>query len=163
RELAPADLDTAKQALRKAEQAYLDDAESQKTKDLSYVAHRKALLAELSGQIEEADRRRLAAEKAYKDLTESELERQRLALQINKVAAALKDQSYPPIRIEGHTDSVGSADDNRKLSLSRADAVRDQLVSQGYPTAKIVTAGLGPDHPVADNGTPEGRANNRRV
>jgi len=248
KELAPADLDTAKQALRKAEQAYQDDAESQKTKDLSYVAHRKALLAELQGQIEEADRKRLAAEKDYKDLTESELERQRLALQndksaiadaekarqeaekgkdaaekarleaerqkadlerqlqaalkslkevaeiseekrgvvitisggvlfltgkfdllpsakdqINKVAAALKDQGYPPIRIEGHTDSVGSADDNRKLSQQRADAVKDQLVSQGYPAAKITTAGLGPDHPVADNGTPEGRANNRRV
>jgi outer membrane protein OmpA-like peptidoglycan-associated protein len=82
---------------------------------------------------------------------------------MNQVYAALKDQGFPPIRIEGHTDSVGSADENRKLSLARADSVKAHLVSQGYPSNKIETAGLGPDRPVADNGTPEGRANNRRV
>ncbi len=73
---------------------------------------------------------------------------------LNQVAAALKDQSYPPIRIEGHTDNVGSADDNKKLSQERADSVKDQLVSQGYPASKITTVGWGAEHPVADNGRP---------
>jgi outer membrane protein OmpA-like peptidoglycan-associated protein len=248
KELAPADLDTAKQSLRKAEQSFIDDPDSQKTKDLSYVAHRKALLAEIDGAIEEADRKRVALEAQYKELLANELDRQRAALasdkdklnksaadleaekrareeaekarllaekekadlekqlqaalkslkevaeiseekrgvvitlsggvlftsgkydllpiakdKLNQISAALKDQSYPPIRIEGHTDSQGSADDNKKLSQNRADAVKDQLVSQGYPAAKITTMGWGSEHPVADNATPEGRANNRRV
>lgn len=82
---------------------------------------------------------------------------------LNDVAKVLKEQKNPPLRIEGHTDSTGSADENRKLSLARAEAVKAHLVSQGYPDSKIRAVGLGPDRPVADNGSPEGRANNRRV
>jgi outer membrane protein OmpA-like peptidoglycan-associated protein len=72
---------------------------------------------------------------------------------------------YPSLRfkIEGHTDSTGSAETNRNLSLQRAMTVRDYLVGQGVDAASINVEGLGPDQPVADNATSEGRARNRRV
>lgn len=73
--------------------------------------------------------------------------------------------AYPALklRIEGHTDNVGSDATNLKLSTDRAAAVRDYLVGQGVPAAGIEVAGLGPAAPVADNTTAEGRARNRRV
>jgi OOP family OmpA-OmpF porin len=63
----------------------------------------------------------------------------------------------------GHTDSEGPHEANVALSLARAEAVRRHLVSRGIAASAIVTQGLGPDRPVADNATPEGRARNRRI
>jgi len=73
--------------------------------------------------------------------------------------------NYPSLQlaIEGHTDSVGSAEYNQALSEKRADAVRDYLVSQGVDASKLSAQGLGKYHPVADNSTPAGRKKNRRV
>jgi outer membrane protein OmpA-like peptidoglycan-associated protein len=73
--------------------------------------------------------------------------------------------SYPDLRItiEGHTDSTGSPETNRELSLRRAIAVRDYLIGQGIAASSIDVEGLGPSRPVADNETAEGRARNRRV
>jgi outer membrane protein OmpA-like peptidoglycan-associated protein len=79
------------------------------------------------------------------------------------VAKAVKDQGFKAIIVEGHTDSVGRAADNETLSLKRAESVRTHLVSQGIPSDKIRATGLGSSRPVADNGTADGRANNRRV
>ena len=72
---------------------------------------------------------------------------------------------YPQLelRIEGHTDSTGSQETNRRLSYERAIAVRDYLRGQGVQDPNIQVAGLGPDQPVASNETSEGRARNRRV
>jgi outer membrane protein OmpA-like peptidoglycan-associated protein len=82
---------------------------------------------------------------------------------LDEVAKVLKEQNNPPLLIEGHTDSAGSASDNRKLGQARADAVRSHLVSRGYPESKIRAVGIGADRPIAPNSSPEGRANNRRV
>ncbi len=82
---------------------------------------------------------------------------------LTEVYRVLKDQGHPKLRIEGHTDSVGSAEENRRLSLARAESVKAHLVSLGYPADRITCAGMGPDNPVADNTSAEGRANNRRV
>ena len=82
---------------------------------------------------------------------------------LDEVAKALKDQGYKSILVEGHTDSVGKASDNDTLSLKRAESVRTHLVSQGIPSDKIRATGLGSSRSVADNGTADGRANNRRV
>lgn len=73
--------------------------------------------------------------------------------------------TYPELRfkIEGHTDTTGSAETNKNLSLQRAITVRDYLVGQGADASAIEVEGLGPDQPVADNATAEGRARNRRV
>ncbi len=73
--------------------------------------------------------------------------------------------AYPGLKIqlEGHTDSVGSDEYNMTLSQQRADAVRTYMVSQGVPAETVTAVGLGKANPVADNSTPAGRQQNRRV
>ncbi len=67
------------------------------------------------------------------------------------------------VRVEGHTDSIGSDVYNEKLSQQRAESVRQYLVNKGYPAEKITAAGMGEGSPIADNATKDGRAQNRRV
>jgi outer membrane protein OmpA-like peptidoglycan-associated protein len=73
--------------------------------------------------------------------------------------------SYPGLKmqVEGYTDSIGSDEYNQKLSEERADAVRQYLVSQSVADANVTAQGYGKSHPVADNSTNSGRAQNRRV
>ncbi len=80
-----------------------------------------------------------------------------------KVAGIL--QAYPGLKlqVEGYTDSVGSDELNQKLSENRAGAVQDFLVSQGVQSGNISATGYGKTHPVADNSTAQGKAQNRRV
>lgn len=83
---------------------------------------------------------------------------------LDKVAEVLQEQDpNKKFVVEGHTDSVGSEENNRRLSQDRADAVRSYLVSRGVPASQISAVGKGESSPVADNKTPDGRANNRRV
>jgi outer membrane protein OmpA-like peptidoglycan-associated protein len=67
------------------------------------------------------------------------------------------------LNIEGHTDSTGGEEVNRKLSEARAQAVRVFLNEMGVPESRMEAQGYGPAKPVAPNDTPEGRAKNRRV
>lgn len=67
------------------------------------------------------------------------------------------------IRIEGHTDNVGNDERNRKLSQSRADAVRDYLVKKGVAAERLDSFGFGEEKPIADNTSNDGRSANRRV
>ena len=67
------------------------------------------------------------------------------------------------IKIVGYTDSVGTESYNKKLSLRRAEAVRDYLLSLGADPGKLDVSGEGMSNPIADNKTAEGRAKNRRV
>ena len=82
---------------------------------------------------------------------------------IAEVVKLLKNNPSWKMQIEGHTDSVGAADANLKLSQARADAVRLSLISQGIDAARLTARGFGDTKPVADNATDEGRAKNRRV
>jgi outer membrane protein OmpA-like peptidoglycan-associated protein len=82
---------------------------------------------------------------------------------LGQVADALKTQDDHKIVVEGHTDSQGSAASNQGLSERRAQSVVSFLISRGVPTDQIRAQGLGLSRPIADNGSPEGRANNRRV
>ena len=83
---------------------------------------------------------------------------------LDQVAAALKAQADDKrIVVEGHTDSQGSDATNQPLSLARASAVRDYLVSRGVAQEKISAIGLGSSRPLVDNKNAENRANNRRV
>ena len=67
------------------------------------------------------------------------------------------------VMITGYTDNVGEEADNFALSLQRAEAVRDHLVTLGADADKFLVSGAGEANPVADNTTDEGRAQNRRV
>jgi outer membrane protein OmpA-like peptidoglycan-associated protein len=67
------------------------------------------------------------------------------------------------VEIGGHTDNTGSKATNMKLSEDRANAVRDYLISKGVSGERMTAVGYGPDEPVADNATKEGKAQNRRV
>jgi outer membrane protein OmpA-like peptidoglycan-associated protein len=67
------------------------------------------------------------------------------------------------LSIEGHTDNVGSADLNRELATTRARSVLGALTALGVEATRLASNGFGPDKPIADNSTDEGRAKNRRV
>src|SRR6187402_2386733 len=214
-ELAPAQLDTAKQSLDSAQRSFDDDGPSQTTKDLAYVAQRRAEIAAAEGGREKAERKRAAADKDLKNTQAQGLEnyaktKEALAAEkaarveaerkaeiakvkeesrgvvitlsgsvlfatgksdllpiakekLNQVSKALTDQGFKAIVVQGYTDSVGSATDNEALSMRRAQSVRDYLVTRGVPSEKATAEGKGASNPVADNKTPDGRAENRRV
>ena len=67
------------------------------------------------------------------------------------------------IEIAGHTDSDGAENYNQKLSEGRAEAVRVYLVNSGIPSQQLDAAGYGETRPIADNGSDEGKAQNRRI
>ena len=67
------------------------------------------------------------------------------------------------VHVVGYTDGVGSASYNQKLSLRRAEAVRNYLTEHGVPGDKVTVEGKGKSDPIADNKTEAGRAKNRRV
>lgn len=67
------------------------------------------------------------------------------------------------LRVEGHTDSTGSAEYNQSLSERRALAVVEFLSGQGVGGERMRSAGYGKERPIADNATVDGRARNRRV
>lgn len=82
---------------------------------------------------------------------------------LDQVADALKQMPDQKVRIEGHTDSRGSAALNEDLSVRRAEAVRTYLDSRGVDPGRVAIVGFGASRPIADNRTAEGRATNRRV
>jgi outer membrane protein OmpA-like peptidoglycan-associated protein len=90
---------------------------------------------------------------------------------IKPTSTALLDEAakvmtdYPELQmlITGHTDDSGPLEKNMTLSQGRADAVKAYLVGKGIADTRIETRGAGPNEPVADNKTPAGRAENRRI
>jgi len=74
-------------------------------------------------------------------------------------------RDFPRLRVavEGHTDNAGDADKNLKLSQWRADWVRSFLVERGIDAGRVAAEGFGDTRPVADNGTPAGQEQNRRL
>jgi outer membrane protein OmpA-like peptidoglycan-associated protein len=219
-QLNPVALHKAEESLNIAEKSYKDDPNSYKTKDLSYVADRKAKTAEALGttaaenaktvqankdfqttQTEilkntkgnlateqqahlDADNRAAKAQADLAALAAVKEDARGLVItlsgsvlfasdksellpaardKLNQVADALLATKERKLSVDGYTDSQGSASYNMDLSQRRADAVRSYLISRGYPGELIQANGLGKGDPVADNSSPEGRADNRRV
>ncbi|HVW30087.1 MAG TPA: OmpA family protein [Polyangiaceae bacterium] len=77
--------------------------------------------------------------------------------------SALKDQRQRRVIVEGHTDSTGSDATNLALSQSRAETVRQYLVSKGLPEDQVMATGVGSSQPLQSDATAKGRAANRRV
>jgi outer membrane protein OmpA-like peptidoglycan-associated protein len=233
--LNPADLHTAQEALQAAEQSYLNDGDTQATRDLAYTADRRAQIAEarahatqstqnqqqtidtmhsdqnsqmkataaqlgqansklaLQGQAMETQAQQLAAAEkraaqAAADLAKFASVKQEprgmvitlsggvlfasakaellpaAQVKLNSVAEALTQQDPDSkMVVEGHTDSQGGVGYNQDLSQRRAQTVRDYLVSRGIASDRVTSQGFGSSRSVADNTSPEGRANNRRV
>jgi outer membrane protein OmpA-like peptidoglycan-associated protein len=240
-QVAQAELHVANLALAEAEKSFNADPKSYRTRDLSYVAQRRAEIAGVTASItleqrsqaqskdefqatqgrivertkEDLDRTRtaltesersgevtadkLAVEKkaradADKRAADAQAALAKLAMvkeeprgmvitlsgsvlfasdqstllpaareRLDQVCAVLMTTPDRSLTIEGHTDSQGAVQYNLDLSQRRADAVRNYLVERGYPAAQIHANGLGKGRPVSDNGSAEGRANNRRV
>ena len=95
--------------------------------------------------------------------TDSTALRADLQADLGALARNLQDYPNSTVQVIGHTDNVGSATYNEDLSLRRANAVANVLISRGVSTSRITTIGLGENQPVATNLTAEGRAQNRRV
>jgi OOP family OmpA-OmpF porin len=85
------------------------------------------------------------------------------AVVLDVVAETLSGRPEAAVRVEGHTDSMGSDTYNQTLSQRRAEAVRRYLVGQGVAAARLEARGYGESRPIAPNETAEGRALNRRV
>jgi OOP family OmpA-OmpF porin len=82
---------------------------------------------------------------------------------LKKLHAEIQNAKIDSILATGHTDSIGKASYNKKLSIRRAQAVKDYLVKLGIPSERIFIDGKGANQPVASNKTSQGRARNRRV
>ncbi|NWF97360.1 MAG: OmpA family protein [Nitrospirae bacterium] len=82
---------------------------------------------------------------------------------IDQIVQMMKDNPGLRISIEGHTDNVGTAEFNQKLSENRALAVMNVIIEKGIDKSRLSSKGWGATKPVADNKTEEGKAKNRRV
>lgn len=82
---------------------------------------------------------------------------------LNSVVTILNDNPTYKVDIDGHTDNVGSAALNQTLSESRANSVKDYLLSKGIDESRLIATGHGFDVPIADNKNAAGRSKNRRV
>lgn len=82
---------------------------------------------------------------------------------LDDIAKVIKDNNIKKLLVVGHTDSTHTEEYNLKLSISRANAVKDYLASQGVEKDSMIAQGYGKRKPIATNNTEEGRAKNRRV
>ena len=231
---APAELHVANDALALAEKSFSEYPDSYRTRDLAYIAQRKAQLAEATASINIQQKKEEQAKNDFQATqgkvvakTKQELSQTRNALaatsqqltaeqeareaadkraadsqaalaklaavkdeprgmvitlsgsvlfasnravllpeartRLDQVAEVLLTTKERNLTVEGYTDSQGSVNYNLDLSQRRADAVRSYLVERGYQGDLIAAHGLGKGNPIADNGSAEGRANNRRV
>jgi len=84
-------------------------------------------------------------------------------MKLREFVTALGTNGGARVSVNGHTDNVGDAASNMRLSQQRADAVKGDLVRMGISADHLTARGFGEADPVADNATAEGRATNRRV
>ena len=83
--------------------------------------------------------------------------------ELDQLVEFMQRKQTVSIEISGYTDNVGNDDDNKKLSQSRADAVKNYLIQKGIAANRMKTFGFGSLQPIADNSTEAGRQKNRRT
>jgi len=122
-----------------------------------------AALAELEAPVDTAlpDRISLAADVLF-DFDRAVIKPEFTA-ELDDAAELLLANPEVTVRIDGHTDNVGTLEYNQGLSERRAEAVAAYLAAAGVDRGRMTVAGFSFTQPVADNATPEGRAQNRRV
>ncbi|MFM7106545.1 MAG: OmpA family protein, partial [Flavobacteriales bacterium] len=96
------------------------------------------------------------------DSGKSEL-KQESQVELNKLAELLQANPDKNIEIGGHTDDVGSDENNQALSQQRSEAVVNYLTTKGIIASRLTAKGYGESKPVASNSSEEGRAQNRRT
>jgi len=79
------------------------------------------------------------------------------------LSAVLASFPLAKMRLEGHTDDTGDPEENKRLSLKRAEAVKSILTQASVDPTRVDTTGWGSERPIATNETAEGRASNRRL
>ena len=119
-----------------------------------------------------------ALQVTYSNEITSEVSSKSYQIQFETGSASIKPESYKlldeilqssvvaeglKVGVYGHTDNVGGAQSNQKLSEDRANSVKSYLLSKGLSPQRIEAKGFGPSNPTADNATAAGRAKNRRV
>jgi len=82
---------------------------------------------------------------------------------LDVVAKFLKDTPNVIVKVEGHTDNIGSKEYNQNLSQKRAESIANYFIEKGVDSSKVTTEGFGDSKPIATNKTKEGRKQNRRT
>lgn len=182
------DLDEKASALKHSRQQLASAKnEAERVKILADIRAKEAALANARAQanIREAEKARAELAQLMKELSElqGQLTDRGIVLTIgdvlfatdksdlnvsarasmDKIATFLNEKENRNLLVEGHTDSVGSADYNQGLSEKRAASVKEALVKRGVASERIVTIGYGKRYPVVSNETAPGRQQNRRV
>lgn len=111
----------------------------------------------------QGDTIRLQAPEAITFDTESAHIKPQFQGALNQLAYSIQQYPNTVVRVEGHTDSTGSAAYNQSLSLNRAESVTRYLAQQGVSPSRLQPVGYGFSRPIATNDTAAGRAQNRRV
>ena len=84
-------------------------------------------------------------------------------VELDKLLQVMNENPSLKLEISGHTDNIGKAEDNIKLSANRAKAVVDYLTGNGIALNRLTYKGYGASRPIADNNIEMGRAKNRRI
>lgn len=108
------------------------------------------------------DKQTLRINNVFFDFGRSELLQESFP-ELNRIVELMKKTSNMKVQINGHTDDVGTEDENMALSQERAQAVSDYLISKGISETRIKAKGFGETKHIAENTTEEGRRLNRRV
>ena len=157
----------------------VDGVQSQVEANQSKLKQHDTQIAKISGTAQAALDRAIAAgklaegkflyetvltdSKVHFGFDESKLSDDAMAA-LDDFAGKLKsDNANVYVEIQGYTDSIGTDDYNMKLGDKRAQAVRRYLNSVGVPLSRMSTISYGKSNPIADNGTRDGRSENRRV
>ena len=97
------------------------------------------------------------------DAGKAEFKQAEAAPYLDRLAKLLTDKTKNKVAVEGHTDNVGNAASNQKLSEQRAEVIRAALVQRGVPVERLSSTGFSFNRPMASNATDQGKAVNRRV